>query len=262
MQNTATQLLAPIKPKTVSGVVKIVTVSHRGFAANDPIVHRGCSECSYDVASDEIDYNYFRYYDPSTGRYTQSDPIGLGGGINTYAYVGNNPLIYTDPYGLVRWGDLGSATLGLVGNGAGVLVGGALLAAPEPTVTKVVGGVVMVKSLTGWGLNSYNFGRAWSDDDSYDAPSSAGRAIATAIDPCDKGLQRYADAAELGIDLLSGRLPVGTIGVGGSALDKAANFSEYHDYMKGASFGSSGTTNFVNTMQGAQTIQYGTDAYR
>jgi RHS repeat-associated protein len=44
--------------------------------------------------------NGFRDYDPSIGRYVQSDPIGLAGGVNTYAYVASGPLNQADFYGL------------------------------------------------------------------------------------------------------------------------------------------------------------------
>ncbi len=47
-----------------------------------------------------LQYRRNRYYDPATGRFTQADPIGLGGGTNLYGFANGDPVNNTDPFGL------------------------------------------------------------------------------------------------------------------------------------------------------------------
>ncbi|MFO0232265.1 MAG: RHS repeat-associated core domain-containing protein [Burkholderiales bacterium] len=105
----------------------------------------------YDVESN-LHYNYFRDYDPRVGRYIQSDPIGLAGGINTYGYALGSPVNLVDPDGLAvtnpvsvgfalgavsgavqtanalgGWsGNLGKIALGALGGGVSGAVGGSV----------------------------------------------------------------------------------------------------------------------------------------
>ena len=47
-------------------------------------------------------YNWNRYYNPATGRYVSSDPMGIDEGLGTYNYVEQNPLLHIDPEGLAK----------------------------------------------------------------------------------------------------------------------------------------------------------------
>ncbi len=51
-------------------------------------------------AESGLNYNYFRDYEPGTGRYVESDPIGTYDGPSTYGYVQQSPLSLSDPLGL------------------------------------------------------------------------------------------------------------------------------------------------------------------
>ena len=56
-----------------------------------------------------------RWYDPQTGRFLTQDPIGLAGGVNLDAYAGNNPISFSDPFGLCTKGDPGCPLIEAVG---------------------------------------------------------------------------------------------------------------------------------------------------
>lgn len=93
-------------------------VSTGAYAASNPI--RFSSEY-YDSESDLVYYNY-RYYSPKYGRWLNRDPQGENGGLNLYAFCGNNPINYFDMLGLescdvehsLAFGDASNLRLGVV----------------------------------------------------------------------------------------------------------------------------------------------------
>ena len=73
---------------------------HAGAGGVQPLRFPG-QESAMTWEGAEENYNIFRWYRSGWGRYTQSDPIGLAGGSNLYAYVGGNPIGRVDSFGLV-----------------------------------------------------------------------------------------------------------------------------------------------------------------
>ncbi len=100
----------------------------------------------YFDAESGLVYNDHRYYDATTGRYIQPDPVGLMGGPSAYGYVNGNPMMYSDPQGLYAGiDDLiftgGGALVGLVGQGVSDLLAGQLSSWQDYTGAAVGGAV-------------------------------------------------------------------------------------------------------------------------
>jgi len=180
---------------------------------------------------------------------------------NLYGYVAANPIQFIDPTGFVRWKYAGNAFLGILGNGAGMIVCGALLAAPEPTMaTKIIGGAVLTKSTAGFGLSFYNFTSAFTQESNqYDAPSSLARVGATIINSCNSDLLKYADILDLTLDFASGRVIIGSVPVAGSLLNKSVSFSGLNKAQYNQ-FGQPLVNVATDTLQATQAIVASMDA--
>jgi RHS repeat-associated protein len=91
-----------------TGVLKVTTNPNTAFtsapllaATNPAVVFNLRFPGQYADSETGLFYNYYRTYQPTQGRYTQADPIGLDGGWNRFGYVEANPLSWIDPEGLV-----------------------------------------------------------------------------------------------------------------------------------------------------------------
>jgi len=160
-----------IQPDHLGTPRKVIQTSNNTALWNWPILNNPFGETAptgsitlnlrfpgqYYDAESGLHYNYFRDYEAGTGRYVESDPVGLRSGVNTYSYVYANPLFWTDPTGLSAMEDgaalgclIGGIQFGIAGAAAGGAagVGGGLVCGPGAGACSPVAGAA--GAAAGW----------------------------------------------------------------------------------------------------------------
>ncbi len=157
-----------------------------------------------------LHYNYFRTYDPTTGRYTQSDPIGLFGGLNTYGYAESNPLYWIDPTGKIAI----NAGAAAVGAAIGAVSAGVTAAVSGGSVGQVAAAAAI--GAAGGAVAGFTFGAAGSIAIGGAASSAIGSVAGQAVtggtvDGGSVAMSAFAGVMGGGFGVLAGKAGYSTI---------------------------------------------------
>jgi len=171
---------------------------------------------------DETGLYYYRarYYSPALGRFLQTDPVGYIAGLNLYSYVGNNPIYWSDPYGLFNRGQFWTGVGQLAMSTAGFIGVQAAFA-----INPFFGYGVWCASVYGGMTGIANIMSSFKDDGFPTLPGSLPGAVGMAF--CG---EEGAAVGDLVTDVATWNLPAVGVDVFGMVVNEGVGQLEQYDY--------------------------------